>query len=267
VFDFFVSFLIIITGKSTTLKSTYTPNHLHPFHNLTDTSHPDFQLTYARNAWQEERTSWRAVIQLNLLRSIILILDLLSRELSGASSPGVPVLSLPLPDEDDPDLQVEQQQMVQNLPRLNFTEKHKLLRLRLAPLRRVLKDLEMRIGAGSEEPTSSGAPTVAAPFDDIYTNINGSSNAPVVAPRPRPPQEFYVRSSTGWKSALEKIKPRNSTSSRDGNGMKERWEREAEEATQVISGCREDMKMLWEDEVVRRMLERKRVRLEESGGL
>ena len=156
---------------------------------------------------------------------------------------------------------------MQQLPKLHFSEKHRLLKLRLAPLRRVQRDLELRIGAGSEEPTSTGALTIAAPFE--YPPQPGTPNLGAItdpALAGRRPQEFYVRSSTGWKSALEKIKPRNSTSSRDG-GMRERWEREAEEATQVIAGCREDMKMLWEDETIRKMLDRRRVRLEESGGL
>lgn len=31
---------------------------------------PDFQLTYARREWLEERSSWRSVIQLNLIRNV-----------------------------------------------------------------------------------------------------------------------------------------------------------------------------------------------------
>jgi hypothetical protein len=30
----------------------------------------DFQLTYARREWLEERSSWRSVIQLNLIRNV-----------------------------------------------------------------------------------------------------------------------------------------------------------------------------------------------------
>ncbi|TFK34970.1 G-protein alpha subunit [Crucibulum laeve] len=51
------------SGKSTTLKN--------------------FRLKYARSAWKQERDSWRAVIQLNLLRSINTILDVLQAEMDG----------------------------------------------------------------------------------------------------------------------------------------------------------------------------------------
>ncbi|TFY58140.1 hypothetical protein EVJ58_g6593, partial [Rhodofomes roseus] len=39
---------------------------------------------------------------------------------------------------------------------------------------------------------------------------------------------------------------------------------ERDDATEVIAGCREDMKALWEDEVVREMLARQRMRMEDS---
>ncbi|TFK34978.1 guanine nucleotide binding protein, alpha subunit [Crucibulum laeve] len=51
------------SGKSTTLKN--------------------FRMKYARSAWKQERASWRAVIQLNLLRSINTILDVMQAEMDG----------------------------------------------------------------------------------------------------------------------------------------------------------------------------------------
>lgn len=74
---------------------------------------------YAREAWQEERASWKAIVQLNLVRNVTTILHTLSRELSRPSSP------TPGPDEEDDE----------DGPPLAFTEKHQLLKLRLAPLR------------------------------------------------------------------------------------------------------------------------------------
>ncbi|KAI5119021.1 hypothetical protein M0805_001880 [Coniferiporia weirii] len=206
------------SGKSTTLKN--------------------FQLTYARKAWQEERASWRAVIQLNLLRSVNLILDLLQHEMTGANAY--------LDDDDDDEENTPQPQP----PRLAFTEAHKLLKLRLTPLRRVQADLERRLGSGAEEPipVPPGVSTSAAPFDGFSGR----------------PQEFYVRSSTGWKSALDKL--RNSSGSREEALGRERREREAEESTAIIAGCREDMYALWTDSVVRQMLDRRKQRLEDSAG-
>ena len=43
--------------------------------------------------------------------------------------------------------------------------------------------------------------------------------------------------------------------------------RKAAEVTGVVVGCAEDMKALWEDNVVQEMLRRKKVRMEEEPGL
>ncbi|KAI9510065.1 guanine nucleotide binding protein, alpha subunit [Russula earlei] len=68
-----------------------------------------FQMSYARQAWEEERMSWRTVIHLNLVRSVNRILDALENAQEIAS-------------------------------RMN------LLRIRLSPLRRVQVDLERHLG-------------------------------------------------------------------------------------------------------------------------
>ncbi|KAH8111207.1 hypothetical protein DFH11DRAFT_1729676 [Phellopilus nigrolimitatus] len=191
-----------------------------------------FQLAYARNAWQEERASWRAVVQLNLLRSVNLILDVLQSALAGAGS-GASSSAYLLDDVDDDDATPPPPPAAG----LALSETHKLLRLRLAPLRRVQADLERRLGSGAEEPVSvaGGPPTVAAPFD-----ASGAA---------RRPQEFYVRSSTGWKSALDRLRPRSSSAgSREEAQERARRERDAEESTAIIAGCCD---ALWTDSVVR----------------
>ena len=113
-------------------------------------------------------------------------------------------------------------------------------------------DLERRIGSGAEEPISvpRGMPTIAAAFE----------NAPAIRT-----QEFYVRSSTGWKGTLDKL--RSSAGSREEAQVRERREREAEETTQIIAGCRDDIRALWNDEVVHQMLDRRKKRLEDCPGL
>ncbi|KAH8107370.1 hypothetical protein DFH11DRAFT_1882315 [Phellopilus nigrolimitatus] len=85
-----------------------------------------------------------------------------------------------------------------------------------------------RLGSGAEEPVSVAGcpPTVAAPFD-------AASSAAVGARRP---QEFFVRSSTGWKSALDRLHSRSSS-----------------------AGSREEA-------VVRQLLTARRLHLEESAG-
>ncbi|TFK35717.1 hypothetical protein BDQ12DRAFT_306165 [Crucibulum laeve] len=55
-------------GKTTTLKN--------------------FRLKYARSAWKQERASWHAVIQLNILLSTDTILGVLQAEMDGSWSAG-----------------------------------------------------------------------------------------------------------------------------------------------------------------------------------
>ncbi|KAH9963792.1 G-alpha-domain-containing protein [Russula dissimulans] len=79
-----------------------------------------FQMSYARQAWEEERMSWRTVIHLNLVRSVNRILDALENASETAS-------------------------------RMN------LLRMRLSPLRRVQNDLERHLGLAEGEEVHAAA--------------------------------------------------------------------------------------------------------------
>lgn len=187
------------SGKSTTLKN--------------------FQMQYARDTWLEERSSWRAIIQLNLIRSIVTLLDLLGEALSGPALDSPSALGMLL------------------------TEKHRLLRLRLAPLRGVQQDLQRRLGAAAVEETYNPGP--------------GG-----VLPRP---SEFAVRSHDGWRSALERFRARPQEAQESARAADARM-RKAAEVTEVVVGCAEDMKALWEDYAVREMLRRRKVRMEEEPG-
>lgn len=110
---------------------------------------------------------------------------------------------------------------------------------------------------------------------------NGGVNGGVPR-RTRPRQEFFVRSSTGWKAALERLSSSSSSSSgKDSTSKKRKGDVKAAGAggeaavdgeeetttTRVLAGCRADIGALWNDEVVRAVLRRRRVRLEEGGGL
>ncbi len=120
------------------------------------------------------------------------------------------------------------------LPKLLFSNKHRLLKTRLAPLRRVQRDLEAQLGTGAEEPLpalAGAAMTEAAPFAEASSSFESGSAAAglgvmgpagaitlaggitpcFVPPSRRGPQEFYVRSSTGWKAALERLRPLGSS--------------------------------------------------------
>ncbi|KAF9226022.1 G-alpha-domain-containing protein [Gyrodon lividus] len=178
------------SGKSTTLKN--------------------FRMRFARDKWVQERASWRTVIQLNLVRSVNTILEIIQREID---------------DEDEEDA-------------VPFADKHHLLRLRLRPLRGVENDLKRLLGANPDE-------------------IQGSPHE--VSPRvsPRTSSEFFVRS-WNWRDYLQ--------ASRNGDSARRsiRHDVSSHDVTGVIAGCKDDIKVLWEDSVIREMLSRRRVRLEDS---
>ncbi|KAI0262728.1 guanine nucleotide binding protein, alpha subunit [Gloeopeniophorella convolvens] len=190
------------SGKSTTLKTPIRPRHM------------------ARRA-----LLLAAIIQLNLVRSAVTLLDLLADALAGGTSNPPPSPASPFPP-------------------VPLTEKHRLLRLRLAPLRGVQADLERRLGAAAVEEVHLG--------------------------------EVAVRSRDGWRTALERFRPPRSSSSSSSSGAgadaagqdaraDARARRDAE-VGEVVAGCAEDMRALWEDGAVREVLRRRRIRMEEEPG-
>lgn len=130
---------------------------------------------------------------------------------------------------------------------LRFTEHHVLLKLRLAPLRRLQQDLEYSIGASSGEEQFS----TASPVDSQFTSVWGFEH------RGRR-QEFFIRSNTAWKTAL---------GSNDDAPSRKFRETKAREAIEIIAGCAEDMRTVWEDPTVQQMLQKRRFRMEAAPGL
>ncbi|KAG6370874.1 guanine nucleotide binding protein, alpha subunit [Boletus reticuloceps] len=180
-------------------------------------SESDFRMRFARDKWVQERASWRTVLQLNLVRSVNVVLQALQDAFDNDE------------EEEDP---------------LPFTDRHQLLRLRLLPLRGVESDLKRLLGVKAE---------------DLL------ENSPQTSPKlsPRTSTEFYVRS-RNWRSFLQASQINDSESSRrpiKHDGVS------SQDATEVISSCKNDIIALWTDRVVREMLQRYRVRLEDSASL
>ncbi|KAF9054114.1 guanine nucleotide binding protein, alpha subunit [Panaeolus papilionaceus] len=212
----------------------------------------NFQLTYARREWSEEKAAWRAVIFLNLVRNVNEILAHLYSEMN----------DLPYnPDDSQDDLLIRP---ARALPRLKFSDTHRVLRMKLAPLTNVQHSLEQRLGTASIEQHSTSVNT-AAPFEQ-----------PVSSGR-RGPQEFSINSSNGWKSALDRFrtfrngppaspssKPENASLHSGASAMKTKDTEE--DIAEVIESCREDIKALWDDDIVRETLNRRKVRLEDAPG-
>jgi guanine nucleotide-binding protein alpha-1 subunit len=231
------------SGKTATLKSQFIFHFLNPGV-LTLSTLSDFQLTYARREWSEERASWRSVIQLNLVRNVNEILDHLTQEMSGVTYD---------PNADDDSIEeVPARRNASTLPPLRFKEKHRLLKMRLGPLTGVQSDLEQKLGAGATELYTTAGITTAAPFDSINER--------------RALQEFSVNSSNGWKSALEKFRTMRAARPEAQDSSRKGKDRE-DDLSDIIASCRDDIKAIWEDPTVKEMLGRRKVRIEDSAGL
>lgn len=211
-------------------------------------AHPyptDFQLTYAKREWSEERSSWRAVIFLNFVRNANEVLEHMIAEMADLPYPRYPEL------DSTEDLTVRS---AKPLRPLKFKEKHKQLRIRLAPLQEVQRDLELQLGAASSEIYAS-VPTSAAPFDGADPSGR------------RAPTEFSINSSNGWKSALDKFRKGPGNRPETSNGNAKPSKDSEEEIGEVIANCREDIKSLWDDPIVKEVLTRRKARIEDTPGL
>ncbi|RDB17773.1 Guanine nucleotide-binding protein alpha-4 subunit [Hypsizygus marmoreus] len=201
----------------------------------------NFQLTYARREWSEERASWRAVIQLNLVRNVNQILDHLTQEMTGQS------VEHPSDDSSE-DLHARR---APKLPPLRFKEKHRLLKMRLGPLSGVQTDLERNLGAASTELYTTSV-TTAAPFDHAVNR--------------RALQEFSINSTNGWKTALDKFRTMRTTRPENGSGSTRKMKDNEDDISEVIASCKDDIKAIWEDPLVKEMLNRRKVRIEDTPG-
>jgi guanine nucleotide-binding protein subunit alpha len=182
-------------------------------------------MQYARDAWEQERGGWRAVVQLNIIRSIILILEIMEAEMSG---------NVPLDDDEAPRRFSDSAADV-------FTDKHRMLLIRLAPLRGVEADLKRRLGAGAE-PIHPSQPMAATPFDD-----------PMPIPLPKRAPEFFVRS---WTDAIDPSHLQAGSSSHA----------DLDSSTITLMTCKDDMHALWSDPAVQLALDRRKVRLADTAG-
>ncbi|EAU89179.2 guanine nucleotide-binding protein alpha subunit [Coprinopsis cinerea okayama7 len=243
------------SGKSTTLKN--------------------FRMRFAPEEWQAELVSWRAVIQLNLIRSVLSILDAIKAELD--NEPNQPFLTGDEDDEteflfsDSEPGHEPQSSSANSNTRPLLTGQHQLLKLRLAPLRRVEADLKKQLGASAEDELADGAAS------DEYGTLGRFGGDGGLAPaggalskKMTRSREFSVRrlkdaltrntSGTGTRS------PRSHSRSRpnsDGSGSDND---DVDEATDVIANCREDIKTLWSDPAVGEVLKKRDIRLEDSAG-
>ena len=244
------------------------------------------------------------VIQLNLVRGINTVLDLLADEIAGGPAPPLP----PPPSagdsdvsDDDGDGAARGAHPLIYSPSLGSISgpspsssgaggstsasggasgggaggvarmggRYRLLKLRLAPLRTVQRDLEVRIGVQAGEDAADAAGMGMG----MGAGMGSPPGSPLLGPGGRR-QEFFVRSATSWKRS-------HGRGASDGGGGaggaggagggqgagRRSKEVQTRETAEILAGCADDMQAIWEDPTVREFLARKGVRMEATPGL
>lgn len=256
------------SGKSTTLKQ--------------------FQLMHATAAFHADRIAWRAVIYLNLVRSVRRILDAVSFE------------------SDQPD-ETEDQETASgcaiSLTRQSSTisvtrvPKYPQYRHALEPLRELEERLIRMLSSPNEDEPTHTAPSKP----DWSTYANGNSNVQVTVgrngrpapfitippswtPSPLSPstslpspggssnsssksknQEVSVHHTSNWKKAFSLGNRIKSPKSAHTNEIEGWWD-DPSDPVHVLNSCAQPMLALWKDPSVKQRLREKRIRLEESSG-
>ncbi|EIW74489.1 G-alpha-domain-containing protein [Coniophora puteana RWD-64-598 SS2] len=216
------------SGKSTTLKN--------------------FRRLFARDQWEKERLAWRTVIQLNIVRAINTILDTLADEFL-ENPPPTPTRSVRSRSDDSHTSKDSLRSQASPT-----TDKLQLLRRRLGPLRGVEDDLKKMLG-----PSEAQERSPSTPLSYLST---------------RDRAEFYVRSGN-WRDTLQvpgasarfgqgnRASRGNLRGGQPGAGTATEAH-ETDSATEVLVGCKDDMKTLWKDEAVWEILTRREVKFEDS---
>ncbi|KAH7922718.1 G-alpha-domain-containing protein [Leucogyrophana mollusca] len=217
------------SGKSTTLKN--------------------FQLMNSPKAFRTERASWRAVIQLNVVQSVHIILELMTKAhaythpsspSSSHGSSGRPQTSSSRPSTSSG--------TPKDYPPL--TPEHLKLKMRLAPLMQVEEALIRKLlGPGV------GAHALAGMMNLPYSERMHAS--------PKRP-EVSVNSAGSWKGAFSRLINGNGRESCESSDMIDFAD--PEDPGVVLAACADDMIRLWADPTVKKLLEIEKMRPEEMAG-
>ncbi|KAL5525745.1 hypothetical protein ACEPAG_7082 [Sanghuangporus baumii] len=230
-----------------------------------------FQLFYAPASLDEERASWRAVVYFNVVRNVKRILQALEAlnlgspqnatialpNIAGPSSaassssaavagPSSAVMDNSLDAQDDAEI-AEQDALAKaesegGLPTLTTTTRRELatLKLRLSPLLTAEASLADRLSGGVQVGT-------------LARRRGGG---------------VYVRS--GWQTTMS-VSGKKRRHSEDNNhdeenasGRPNPVEEELNKISRLLFACRDDVKALWSHPVVRAIIDKRKLRLQES---
>ena len=201
---------------------------------------------YNPNSLEEERLSWRSVVYYNIVRPVRRIFEVYEAY-GDLESDGESTMDGFSNTPESSQVVATDGQSERSVPS-SPTDRHMhLLKLRLSPLLDTEPRLEARISGGSPV-TSSGK-------GNLFVRSGWQARTMFKS-------RFQSRTSfTGQRSSLENVAPRRS----EDSGMVILGEKDAvlEEIATILHACRDDIQELWGHAVVRRLREKRKLRLEE----
>lgn len=259
------------SGKSTTLKQ--------------------FQLLHTPAAFHAERIAWRAVIYLNLVRSIRRILEALAPEtdiledhedaestetasivISADGRPPSAILGTKVPNYDSYRHRLEPLiELEERLTRL-LSSPDEDEPTHLGPWGTYVNHLNLS-GVENQPPLAlangrhhQGRPSPTIIIPQVPQKKSSSASAQQgFSSRLRGQKEVVVHTSTNWKKTF--ALGGNSKSPKSAHsGEIEGWWEDPEDPVHVLNACAPAMMELWRDPNVKERLHEKRIRLEESSG-
>jgi guanine nucleotide-binding protein subunit alpha len=195
----------------------------------------NFQLAFTPNHFRTERAAWKTIIQLNLIGSIKKLLEVLQDEMD-SYAPAKPVTSTSTSS-------LSRSTSSARLPASGpLTDDHRRIRMRLSPLLSMEAVLARKLLPENYDPERS--------------------------------REICVRANSGWKATLERATSPEPRAGHGSNGNSRRPNsraganegRNRDDPTAVLAACKDDIINLWGDPVVRDILNKHNVRLEDSPG-
>lgn len=223
------------TGKSTTLKNFQLMNSSKV--RFSPPLSPSVRKSHSFQAFNQERPSWRAVVQYNVARSMRLIMEAITE--AQASGSTTPTSTTSRRTRTDSSSSSGAREKLDYPP---LTSEHLKLKMRLSPLVQVEEELVRKITlGGSYDSQGRGTP-----------NFVGRA------------KEIAVNSTVQWKGVFGRL-VNDARDSIDSDHLMD-WD-DPNDPGIVLHACAADMKALWHDPTIQKLLRIQKLRLEEVAGL
>ena len=231
-----------------------------------------FQLIYNPTSLDEERLSWRVVIQYNIVRPVLRILEALDLYAEGDSDEdiaekmnlayGTPESRIAASEKSEKLGRSTEasasRETLQPSPSPSMDQQLSTLRLRLAPLVQLESQLANRLGGVSVIGSGKGSVMVRSGWQARTFGITFGKT------RERTSSSRGRFSFTGQRSTLENGASERKSSDTDVSEHAEpEKDQLVEDVARVLSACKDDVRELWQHPAVKRLRENRKLRLEE----